>query len=223
MLTGFGPYRDSWIAWAADEHGMAIEVYPVGTEIFPPDGPGQAEFRHNPAASPHSATHATVGVNRTVEEIQDIVRSEGWRAAKLSRGPHEVVEFWVENAVMLELMTPEMTAAYLASTPRRQPGLGTTAPRPRPPRPSLGGNAPAAVMSPKRKFGGHLIRTPRDASAFLRGRRTAFRSPRMMPASRPGVGLATEGIWLFPGQGVVLRCEGPGGWRGAGARGLVRG
>jgi hypothetical protein len=118
VLTGFGPYRDSWIAWAADEHGMAIEVYPVGTEMFPPDGPGQAQFRHNPAASPYSATHATVSVNRTVEEIQVIARSEGWRAVKLSRGPHDVVEFWIENAVMLELMTAEMTAAYLASTPR---------------------------------------------------------------------------------------------------------
>lgn len=37
----------------------------------------------------------------------------------LSRGPHDVVEFWIENAVMLELMTPDMTAAYLASTPHR--------------------------------------------------------------------------------------------------------
>jgi hypothetical protein len=28
-----------------------------------------------------------------------------WRAIQLSRGLHDVVEFWVENAVMLELMT----------------------------------------------------------------------------------------------------------------------
>ena len=43
VLTGFGPYRDSWIAWAADDEGTAIVVYPVGTEMFPHDGPGQAE------------------------------------------------------------------------------------------------------------------------------------------------------------------------------------
>ena len=29
----FGPYRDSYIAWAGDEFGSAIEVYPVGTEL----------------------------------------------------------------------------------------------------------------------------------------------------------------------------------------------
>jgi hypothetical protein len=26
ILTGFGPYRDSYIAWAADEHGSAVRV-----------------------------------------------------------------------------------------------------------------------------------------------------------------------------------------------------
>lgn len=120
VLTGFGPYRDSYIAWAGDEHGAAIEVYPVGTEMFPPDGPGQANFRHNPTATPFTATHATVSVERSVEEIQALAAEQGWRAVVLSRGPHDVVEFWIENAVMLELMTPEMTANYLASVPRRR-------------------------------------------------------------------------------------------------------
>ena len=118
-LTRFGPYEGSFIAWATDDAGTAVEVYPVGTEMFPPDGPGQAEFRHNPMASRFTATHATLGVERTVEEIEAIAAREGWRAALLSRGPHDVVELWIENAVMLELMTPQMTADYLAARPRR--------------------------------------------------------------------------------------------------------
>lgn len=120
VLTGFGPYHDSWIAWAANEQGTAIELYPVGTELYPPSGPGQAQFRHRPDASPYIATHATVGVDRTVDEIRAIAEAEGWRAELCSRGPHDVVEFWIENTVMLELMTPEMTAAYLAAAPRRR-------------------------------------------------------------------------------------------------------
>lgn len=118
-LTAFGPYRDSWIAWAADDVGTAIEVYPVGTEMVPPDGPGQAQFRHRSDASPFVATHATVSVERSVAEIQALATREGWRAVQLSRGPHDVVELWLENAVMLEVMTPEMTADYLAARPRR--------------------------------------------------------------------------------------------------------
>jgi hypothetical protein len=124
MLTEFGPYPGSYIAWAADEAGTAIEVYPVGTEMFPPAGDGQARFRHNPAAGPCTATHATVSVERSAAEILALGAREGWRAVVLSRGPHDVIEFWIENTVMLELMTPEMTAAYLAAAPRR-PGSGT--------------------------------------------------------------------------------------------------
>ena len=119
VLTGFGPYGDSWIAWAGDEHGTAIEVYPVGTELHPPTGPGQAAFHHNPDAMPFVATHATLSVERSTQEIHAIADREGWRAVRLSRGPHEVIELWLENAVMLELMTPEMTADYLAARPHR--------------------------------------------------------------------------------------------------------
>ena len=43
-LTEFGPYKDSYIAWAADEHGTAIEVFPLGTELLPDAGSGQARF-----------------------------------------------------------------------------------------------------------------------------------------------------------------------------------
>jgi hypothetical protein len=118
VVTAFGPYPDSWIAWAGDEHGTAIEVYPVGTEMYPPDGHGQAAFRRVADASGATATHATVSLDRSEDEIFAVAEREGWRALRLPRGPFDVIEFWIEDAVMLELMTPEMSAAYLASTPR---------------------------------------------------------------------------------------------------------
>ena len=121
VITEFGPYRDSWILWTGDEHGTAIEVYPVGTEMFPPDGPGQALFRESDHPSPFVATHATVSLNRTVAEIQAVAAAQGWRAVQLPRGPFDVVEFWIENHVMLELMTPDMEAAYKAAAPRNPP------------------------------------------------------------------------------------------------------
>ncbi len=117
VITEFGPYRDSWILWVGDEHGTAIEVYPVGTEMYPPDGPGQALFRETEHPSPYVATHATVSLDRTVEEIQALAAKHGWRAELLSRGPFDVVEFWIENHVMLELMTPVMEAAYRSAVP----------------------------------------------------------------------------------------------------------
>ena len=118
-VTKFGPYNNSFIAWADDEHGTAIEVYPAGTEMFPDAGRGQANFRHNPSASGFVATHATVSVQLTTAEIYAVAEQHGWRAIELSRGSFDVIEFWIENRVMLELMTQEMTVAYLRATARR--------------------------------------------------------------------------------------------------------
>src|SRR5262249_14881192 len=117
-LTGFGPYGNSFIAWAGDEHGTAIEVYPTGTELVPDAGRGQANFRHAEGASAFTATHAAVSVDLTKAEIMAIAAREGWRAIELSRGSNNVIEFWIENAVMLELMTAEMTRDYVAATRR---------------------------------------------------------------------------------------------------------
>jgi hypothetical protein len=118
VVTGFGPYPNSWIAWSGDDHGTAIEVYPTGTEMYPPNANGQAAFRHDPNASGATATHATVSLDRSEAEILAVAEREGWRALRLPRGPFDVIEFWIENTVMLELMTPDMAAAYRTSTPR---------------------------------------------------------------------------------------------------------
>lgn len=118
-LTGFGPYKDSFIAWARDDHGTAVEVYPRGTEMLPDAGNGQANFHHNPGASAFVATHAAISVARTKDEILALAARNGWRAIELSRGPNMVIEFWIENAVMLELMTPEMARDYTNATRRR--------------------------------------------------------------------------------------------------------
>jgi hypothetical protein len=115
-ITGFGPWRDSFIAWAGDAFGTAIEVYPLGTEMLPDAGSGQARFRTAAARSPHVATHAAVSVPCGRQEILALARREGWRAIELSRGPNHVIEFWIENAVMLELMTPDMAADYVRAT-----------------------------------------------------------------------------------------------------------
>lgn len=115
-LTGFQPYGNSFIAWAGDEHGTAIEVYPIGTEMVPDAGEGQANFRHNPGASAFVATHAAVSVQRSAEEILVLAEREGWRAIRLSRGSFNVIEFWIENRVMLELLTEEMKEQYLRAT-----------------------------------------------------------------------------------------------------------
>jgi hypothetical protein len=43
--------------------------------------------------------------------------SEGWRVVRCSRESFfDVIEFWLENRLMIELLTPEMASQYLAFT-----------------------------------------------------------------------------------------------------------
>jgi hypothetical protein len=46
-------------------------------------------------------------------EIYAIAHREGWRAVRSGRqGLIELVEFWIENEIMLELMPPNLMESY---------------------------------------------------------------------------------------------------------------
>ena len=111
-VSHFGPWPGGFIAWAPDGFGTAIEVYPQGTEMSPDPGT-QARFARNYFAQRHTATHAALSVQRTESQVLEIAAAAGWQAEILDRGGFEVIEMWVENRVMLEVMTPPMTAQYL--------------------------------------------------------------------------------------------------------------
>lgn len=120
-ITPFGPYPNSHIVWFGDEHGSAIELFPLGTEMFPDAGDGQANFRHNPSHTGFTATHAAISINRSKEEILAVANDNSWKAAELSRGSFNVIEFWIENRIMIELLAPDMEREYLAATQRFRP------------------------------------------------------------------------------------------------------
>lgn len=115
-ITPFGPYENSYIVWFGDAYGTGIELYPAGTEMLPDAGNGQANFRHNPSDSGFTATHAAISIDRSREEILTLARNNGWKALELSRGTFNVIEFWIENRVLIELLTPDMARDYLAAT-----------------------------------------------------------------------------------------------------------
>lgn len=121
----FPPNPGSYIALAADDSGTAIEVYPNGSEILPDNHQGQAGFRLNPQPTQYCAFHAAISVPISLEEIERIGDREGWRVLFADRdGLFDVIEFWVENQLMLELLTPAMAAKYQAAfSPEQLPAL----------------------------------------------------------------------------------------------------
>ncbi|MEP0911522.1 hypothetical protein [Leptolyngbya sp. FACHB-711] len=110
----FPPNPDSYMVVAGDEYGTLIEIYPSDSVIVPGQGDGQAWFQKDAHAASYSAVHAAISVPTNLEQIERIAAREGWRVLPCSRdGLFDVIEFWVENQLMLELLTPALAHKYL--------------------------------------------------------------------------------------------------------------
>lgn len=98
----------------ADENGTMVDVYPLTTHLVPGGGEEGVAF-HNGASASSSAWHLLLSVVVPISNILEIAAREGWRAVRVQRqgGAFELVELWVENRVLLELVTPEGRAAYV--------------------------------------------------------------------------------------------------------------
>ena len=106
--------ENSWIAMAGDERNSAIEVYPAGTELVQGEGEagGHGVIGGNGKGS---SMHFAMATDKSIEQVKAIAAREGWPAKVCSRGPFRVIEFWIEGTRMIEVLTPEMQAEYLAS------------------------------------------------------------------------------------------------------------
>ncbi|MGR8935993.1 MAG: hypothetical protein ACU837_16680 [Gammaproteobacteria bacterium] len=115
----FPPVPGSFVAVCEDEYATMVEVYPDGTVMLPGDDTQQVQSAHVAQASPYVATHAAFSVAVDEARIKEIGKREGWRAVTCDRGGlFQVVEFWLENRIMFELLTPDMARDYLkAMTP----------------------------------------------------------------------------------------------------------
>ena len=110
----FPPFPGSFTAMAGDDRNSAIEVYPRGLELRPASGRRDVEAAFDAAPRRFGATHAAIATPLTEQQVHDLAAREGWTAKTLSRGGvFGVIEFWLENSTMLEVLTEEMQADYL--------------------------------------------------------------------------------------------------------------
>ena len=107
----FPSHPGSYVAFAADEYGTLIEVYPLGTEMIPGKEDKPIQYQQN-NYNQYIATHIALSIPLNQSQIESIAEREQWRCVRCSRGYFEVIEFWLENTVLLELATPELTQQY---------------------------------------------------------------------------------------------------------------
>jgi hypothetical protein len=108
----FPGHAGSFIALAMDSYGTAIEFLPKGS-ILKPTSEESSDWASEPSMTGYTATHVNMAVPISEAEIYAIAHREGWRSVRSGRqGLLELVEFWVENEIMLELMPPNLMEAY---------------------------------------------------------------------------------------------------------------
>ena len=107
----FPMYDGSFVVFCGEQTGSCLEIYPAGTRLQPssPELPGLADD----GTACGGAFHAAVSVPADAETIETICADAGWLCRSGSRGGlFDVVEVWVENHTLLELLTPQMTKDY---------------------------------------------------------------------------------------------------------------
>ena len=115
----FPPHPGAFIAWSGDERGTVLDVFPRGREHAP--APGEYTLRTNETPSAYSEVHLAIGTALPAEEVFAIAAREGWLAQHSDRaGLFKVIEFWIENKFLLELLTTAEQKRYAANvTPQR--------------------------------------------------------------------------------------------------------
>ena len=115
----FGPLEGAFMAASGDANGTMIEVYPERATLDIPDHDDQVVFGENPAPPQTWPFHVLLSVPREAEEVERIGAREGWRAKTFGRGMQghkpffHVIEFWLENRLLIEVATPAMAQEYL--------------------------------------------------------------------------------------------------------------
>ncbi|MBO0739484.1 MAG: hypothetical protein J2P48_23590 [Alphaproteobacteria bacterium] len=116
LAVPFPPNPGSFFALQLDDHGSGVEVYPAGTELRPGGSNGGSFVKEQRAERGFGATHFALSVATDADTVEAIARREGWQCFRCDRGPFHVIEVWIENESMVEILPPEFAREYLAFT-----------------------------------------------------------------------------------------------------------
>ncbi|MBI2771939.1 MAG: hypothetical protein HYX47_20130 [Burkholderiales bacterium] len=109
VVIPFRPNHGSFMVFQLDDVGTEIEIHPLGTTLEP-DDPG---FIRGARSSGGVATHFALSVDASEENILMIAARQGWLCRRTQRAEFPLVEMWIENEVLCELLPPDCAAKYL--------------------------------------------------------------------------------------------------------------
>lgn len=108
--------QGSLIVMAGDHRNSAVEIYPRGVQLMPGAGDADPQARIVNSPQRYTATHAAIATPLTRAEVMELAAEEGWIAKYRKRGgAFGVIEVWLEDRLMIEVLPPEMQAEYLSA------------------------------------------------------------------------------------------------------------
>jgi len=108
----FPVFPGSYVALEGDTHASAVEFYPAGQVLVPGEKEVEATVARDAAPS---ETHLAISTSLSEAAVQELAREYGWTARTCNRGgAFDVIEFWIDNTFLLEVLTPEMQKDYAA-------------------------------------------------------------------------------------------------------------
>lgn len=107
---------DAYNCWSKN-NDFQVVVTPRGNVLVAgPTEPIWERRRPRPPGERAVESHFAMSVEQSAADILAIARAAGWRARVCDRGGFfEVVEVWVENAYLVEVLDPIQMAAYRRS------------------------------------------------------------------------------------------------------------
>jgi hypothetical protein len=101
----------AWNAWSR-ENDFQIVVTPRGHVMV--EGPDELAWTSGGGRGERaSETHFAIAVDRPAAEIVALARAAGWHARVCNRGGFfDLVEVWVENAYLVEVLDPGQLSDY---------------------------------------------------------------------------------------------------------------
>lgn len=108
----FPVFEGSHIAIEGDKFGTAIEFLPAGTVMVP--GKEEAECERTRRSG--TETHLAISTKLTEKQVHALAGDYGWKVRTCWRGEDlfRVIEVWIDNTYLVEVLTPEMQKEYLA-------------------------------------------------------------------------------------------------------------
>ncbi len=103
-------FPESYMVISGNAWGSNIEVLKRGGEQVPAGV--ETMLARNSTPSPYSEVHLLIGTELTFEQVFAIARRETWIARHCDRNFFSLVELWIENRFLVEVVTDAEIEKY---------------------------------------------------------------------------------------------------------------